>query len=99
MTTPIINLPREIEAERTQCVPLPLALLGGLLATAAAGGVMLYLRSEAQVRSVPERLLEAMLLFVPPDVFEAGIQRFGFDAKRYGLVGATAGMLGIMILL
>jgi len=50
------------------------------------------------VRTVPERLLEALLLFVPPDLFEAGLQRFGFDAKRYGLFGATAAMLAVMVI-
>jgi hypothetical protein len=34
------------------------------------------------VRSLPERLLEWLLLFVPLDVFESLLQRFGFDAKR-----------------
>jgi DMSO/TMAO reductase YedYZ molybdopterin-dependent catalytic subunit len=82
---------------RASCVAWPIALLGGFVATFATGGVMLYLRSEAQVRTVPERLLEALLLFIPPDVFEAGLQRFGFDAKRYGLFGATAGMLAVLV--
>jgi len=99
MTESTFNPAEPNQAEVRWRVPWLLALLGGLLATLATGGVMLVLRSEAQVRSVPERLLEALLLFVPPDVFEAGLQRFGFDAKRYGLVGATIGMLAVLALM
>jgi LPXTG-site transpeptidase (sortase) family protein len=48
---------------------------------------MALLRWTLQVRSVPERLLEWVLLLVPPSLFEAGLRRFGFDAKRYTLDG------------
>src|SRR5687767_10528820 len=90
---------QEGPAETRWRVPWPLALGGAALAALATGGLMLYLRAEAQVRTVPERILEALLLFVPPEAFEAGIQRFGFDAKRYGLFGASVGMLVILVLL
>jgi DMSO/TMAO reductase YedYZ molybdopterin-dependent catalytic subunit len=73
--------------------PLAIAVLGGSLASAAAGVVMLALRSSLQVRSLPERLLEWVLLFVPLDVFEAGILRLGTDAKRYALGLATLVLL------
>jgi DMSO/TMAO reductase YedYZ molybdopterin-dependent catalytic subunit len=49
---------------------------------------MLLLRSTIEVRSIPERVMEWLLLFVPPGLFEAMLQRFGFDAKRYGLDAA-----------
>jgi DMSO/TMAO reductase YedYZ molybdopterin-dependent catalytic subunit len=62
-----------------------LDVLGGVFATAAAGLMMLLLRATLQLRSIPERLLEWLLLFVPPAQLEAGLQRFGFDAKRYAL--------------
>ena len=55
--------------------------------------MLLVLRSTLQVRTVPERVLEWMLLFVPLDVFEAGLRRFGFDAKRYALYGTILGAL------
>ena len=55
---------------------------GGPAAAGIAGLVLLVMRSTLQVRTVPERVLEWMLLFVPLDVFEAGLRRFGFDAKR-----------------
>ncbi|MDQ3701677.1 MAG: molybdopterin-dependent oxidoreductase, partial [Chloroflexota bacterium] len=71
----------------------------GIVAALAAGLAMGLMRSTLFVRSVPERLLEWMLLFVPLDLFEAGIRRFGFDAKRYGLYTAIVGMLLILAFL
>jgi DMSO/TMAO reductase YedYZ molybdopterin-dependent catalytic subunit len=49
---------------------------------------MYLLRQAAQVRSLPERLLEWFLLFVSPELFESGLLRFGFYANRY-LLWAT----------
>ena len=49
---------------------------------------MLLLRSTISVRSIPERVMEWLLLFVPPGLFEAMLLRLGFDAKRYGLDAA-----------
>jgi DMSO/TMAO reductase YedYZ molybdopterin-dependent catalytic subunit len=71
-------------------------LLGGLAAAVAAGGAMWLMRSTLQVRSVPERLLEWMLLFVPLDLFESALQRFGFSAKRYALYLTILVMLGVL---
>jgi DMSO/TMAO reductase YedYZ molybdopterin-dependent catalytic subunit len=75
------------------------AFVGGLLAALTSGAVMLLLRSSLQVRSVPERLLEWMLLFLPPGLFEATLQRFGFDAKHYGLDAAVLVNIGLLALL
>jgi DMSO/TMAO reductase YedYZ molybdopterin-dependent catalytic subunit len=74
----------------------PVAWLGGACAALAVWAGMVMLRSALQVRSVPERLMEWMLLFVPLDLFEAGLQRFGFAAKRYALYGATAVMIAAL---
>ena len=57
---------------------------------------MLVLRSTVGVRSIPERLMEWLLLFLPPGVFESMLQQFGFDAKRYGLNAAVVVMLGVL---
>ncbi|MBV8714028.1 MAG: molybdopterin-dependent oxidoreductase [Chloroflexi bacterium] len=62
---------------------------GGVAAALVFGLGMLLLRSTVGVRSIPERLMEWLLLFVPPGLFEAILQRFGFDAKRYGLDAAV----------
>src|SRR5207249_3827183 len=69
------------------------ALLGGAVAAAACGLTMLLLRSAVQVRTLPERLLEWLLLYVPLDLFEKGLQQFGFDAKRYALYATTMVLL------
>ena len=83
-------------ADRRRRVDAGLQALGGLLAAVAAELVLLVLRATLQVRSVPERVLEWLLLFVPLDVFEAGLRRFGFDAKRYALYGAVLGTLVVL---
>src|SRR5438045_3978962 len=72
------------------------ALVGSVLATALAGLGMLLLRSSLQVRSVPERTMEWLLLFISPEQFETTLQRFGFDAKRYALYLAALAMLAIL---
>ena len=75
---------------------LTAALAGGLGAALAAGITMAVFRTLAQVRTVPERLMEWLLLFVPLDLFEAGLRRFGFDAKRYALSGAFMVLFAIL---
>jgi DMSO/TMAO reductase YedYZ molybdopterin-dependent catalytic subunit len=60
-------------------------VLGAVIAAASAGAGMGFLRSTLQVRSVPERLIEWILIYIPIDTVAGGIQRFGFDAKRYAL--------------
>jgi DMSO/TMAO reductase YedYZ molybdopterin-dependent catalytic subunit len=64
------------------------AAVGGAAAALVFGLGMLLLRSTIGVRSIPERLMEWLLLFIPPGLFEAVLLRFGFDAKRYGLDAA-----------
>src|ERR1700704_6468204 len=70
-----------------------MTLLGASAAALAAGLAMWLIRATLQVRTVPERLLEWSLLFIPLDVFEAALQRFGFSAKRYALFLAILAML------
>jgi DMSO/TMAO reductase YedYZ molybdopterin-dependent catalytic subunit len=69
---------------------------GGFVSALAAGLVMWLMRAMLQVRSIPERLLEWLLLFVPLDVFESALQRFGFNAKVYSLYLAVAILLGLL---
>ena len=75
------------------------AALGGILAGLVASGGMLLLRGTLQVRTVPERLMEWLLLFVPPGLFEAALQRFSVDAKRYALAAAVVASVGLLALL
>ena len=69
------------------------ALIGGSLAALVVGLAMLLLRSSLGVRSVPERVMEWLLLFVPTSVFENLLARFGFEAKRYALDAAVLLMI------
>ncbi len=72
------------------------SILGGFVAAAAVGTGLGFLRVTLQVRSVPERLVEWLLLFIPIDLVATGIQRFGFDAKRFGLWGAILAVLLVL---
>ena len=74
-------------------------LLGGVAAAVGAVGTMALLRSTLQVRTVSERLLEWVLLLVPPGLLEAALQRFGFDAKRYALYIAILATLATLTVL
>lgn len=69
---------------------------GGVAAALAAGLAMLLMRWLVQVRTAPERILEWLLLFVPLDVFESALQRFGFSAKRYALYLGIAVMVAVL---
>jgi DMSO/TMAO reductase YedYZ molybdopterin-dependent catalytic subunit len=57
---------------------------------------MLLLRWTLEVRSLPERLMEWLLLFVPPRLFETTLQQFGFDAKRYALYTCAAVVIVVL---
>ena len=75
------------------------AMIGGSAAAVAAGAAMAFVRWALMVRTVPERIMEWLLLFVPLALFEAGLMRLGFDAKLYALyagVGATLLLLAAL---
>ncbi len=74
-------------------LPMLVSLGGGLAASGVAWAVMAMARATFGVRTLPERVVEWLLLFVPLDVFEAGLRRFGFSAKRYALFGAVVMMV------
>jgi DMSO/TMAO reductase YedYZ molybdopterin-dependent catalytic subunit len=73
------------------------AALGGLAATALATALMFWLRGVFQIRTLPERLTEWALLFVPPEQFERAITTFGTQAKVYALYGAVAAMAAVLV--
>ena len=75
------------------------AAVGGTAAALAAAICMAIARWGAQVRSLPERLVEWLLLFVPLDVFGAMLGAFGFEAKKYALDGAVLFSLALVALL
>ena len=58
-------------------------------ATAIALVLQNVLRDTWQIRSLPERVMEWLLLFVPLDLFERGLGQFGADAKSFALTGTA----------
>ena len=77
--------------------------LAPLLIAAAATIVALVLqnvlRSTWQIRSLPERVMEWLLLFVPLDLFEQGVQQLGGDAKEVALTGTNIGMALLLLVI
>src|SRR5579864_7886347 len=71
----------------------------GALATLVAMLLQQGIRAAWQVRSLPERVMEALLVFVPLDFFEQGLQRFGANAKDIALLGSVAGMTLLIMLM
>src|SRR4051812_45661114 len=71
----------------------------GLTATIGSMATMFWLRSAYQIRTLPERVMEWVLLFVSPDALEQGLAQFGAQAKVYALYVAVAGMALILLVL
>jgi DMSO/TMAO reductase YedYZ molybdopterin-dependent catalytic subunit len=78
----------------TSALPLrwPNALALAIPATAVALGLMLWARSLYQIRTLPERVMEWSLQFIPLDLFEQGLQKFGTSAKEIALLGNYLGL-------
>jgi DMSO/TMAO reductase YedYZ molybdopterin-dependent catalytic subunit len=57
------------------------------------------MRTAWQVRTLPERVMETLLVLVPLDLFERGLQQFGANAKDIALDGAYAGMAILLIII
>jgi DMSO/TMAO reductase YedYZ molybdopterin-dependent catalytic subunit len=57
------------------------------------------LRDLWQIRGLPERVMEWLLLFVPLDLFERALQRFGASAKEVGLFFTILGMGALLLLI
>jgi DMSO/TMAO reductase YedYZ molybdopterin-dependent catalytic subunit len=75
------------------------AILVGCVASGVAMLVQNMVRSVWQVRSLPERVEEWTLLFVPLDLFEQGLARFGADAKELALTATVIGMALVLALI
>jgi DMSO/TMAO reductase YedYZ molybdopterin-dependent catalytic subunit len=71
-------------------------VVAGGLAVALMLLVMALLRLTLQVRTIPERIMEAVLLVLPPDAFDLALKWYGFDAKRYALLLTTAAMVLVL---
>src|SRR5579883_880963 len=75
------------------------AFLGSVAATGVALGLMFWARATYQIRTLPERVMEWLLLFVPTDLFEKGLQAYGANAKDIALYGAYAVMAIVLVVL
>src|ERR1051326_5655378 len=73
-----------------------------LLLVAAGASLVAMLVQQAvrnswQVRSLPERVMESLLVLIPLDLFERGLQQFGANAKDIALVGTYVGMAVVLL--
>jgi len=75
------------------------SLLVGCVATAVALRLQALIRDVWQIRSMPERVMEWLLLFVPLNLFERALQQFGPSAKDFALVGVVVGMSLVLVVL
>ena len=75
---------------------LPWALIVGFVASGAALLLQNVLRDTWQIRTLPERVEEWLLLFVPLDLFEQGLGQFGPQAKVIFLTGTVVGMVVVL---
>src|SRR4051794_29988875 len=75
----------------------PVSLVIAVTASVGAMAAMFWLRSVYQIRTLPERVMEWVLLFVSPDAVEQGLAQFGPQAKVYALYVAVGGMGLILI--
>src|SRR5579859_6712398 len=83
---------------RARRVPVWRAAGVAAAATLVAMLVQQAMRNAWQVRSLPERMMETLLLLVPLDLFERGLQQFGGNAKDIALVGTYLGMAAVLLL-
>lgn len=77
----------------------PLSALVSVAAALVSVGVMFGLRSSYQIRTLPERVMEWVLIYVSPDMLEQGLAQFGAQAKVYALYVAVGGMALMLIAL
>jgi DMSO/TMAO reductase YedYZ molybdopterin-dependent catalytic subunit len=68
------------------------ALIVASIATVAALLLQTLLRDVWQIRTLPERVMEWLLLFVPPNAFEHALALFGDAAKEITLTATLAAM-------
>src|SRR5438046_3591857 len=83
--------------DRLRAWALPVVV--AVMATATAFLLQTLLRNVWQIRTLPERVMEWLLLFVPLDLFERGLARFGADAKQLALTSTAVGMAVLLIVI
>ncbi len=88
-----------IASRRTRLINWLGALVVACLASAAVVELEGVLRDVWQVRTLPERVEEWLLLFVPLNLFEQGLGEFGAQAKDYALTVTIVGMVLVLIVI
>jgi DMSO/TMAO reductase YedYZ molybdopterin-dependent catalytic subunit len=73
------------------------ALSVAVVAMLVAMSLQQAIRLAWQVRTLPERVMETLLVFVPLDLFERGLQQFGASAKDIALLVAYLGMAALLV--
>jgi DMSO/TMAO reductase YedYZ molybdopterin-dependent catalytic subunit len=75
----------------------PRALVVAGLATVTPLLLQNVLRDMWQIRTLPERVMEWLLLFVPLDLFERVVQLLGQNAKEAALIATFIGMAALLL--
>src|SRR5579864_2316413 len=78
----------DAQREPTTDPPLATTAVFAVVAAAVAIGLMFLARGVYEIRTLPERIMEWLLLFIPPDLFEKGPQTLGATAKDVALDAA-----------
>ncbi|MCY4438357.1 MAG: molybdopterin-dependent oxidoreductase [Chloroflexi bacterium] len=76
-------------------VPWRREFLSGAIATVALLAVYFVARFIWQIPALPEAVIESILSFIPPALFEAVIQIFGSLAKTLNFYAILIGMVGV----
>ena len=72
------------------------AAVGSAAGSALVLLLMLWARQALQIRTLPERLMETFLLVIPPDQFEAAIEKYGPMAKEFALIATNLVMFLVL---
>ncbi len=75
-----------------------ISLLIACVATTMGLRLQALIRDVWQIRTLPERVMEWLLLFVPLSLFERGLQQFGANAKEVALIGTVVGMALLLVI-
>src|SRR5579862_9694525 len=75
------------------------SLATAIAASFVALGLMFWARAAYQIRTLPERIMEWLLVFIPADLFERGIETFGPVAKDLALYGVAVVMAAALLAL
>jgi DMSO/TMAO reductase YedYZ molybdopterin-dependent catalytic subunit len=73
--------------------------LAGAVASLVALLLQNVIRETWQIRTLPERVMEWLLLFIPLDLFERGLAQFGANAKELALDATFIGMALMLVVI